>query len=137
MVKYILNNFFLILISFFLGISLIYSSIIIFNDVKYYNEYVEGLIVDTNSESTINPDVSSTIIFKYKIISNRGVFFSKSTQSFKLKDKVFCAVKNCNTVKILRVNDIKINNEYGVEDLMSILVFVFIIFYVILKRKKK
>lgn len=78
MVKYILNNFFLILISFFLGISLIYSSIIIFNDVKYYNEYVEGLIVDTNSESTINPDVSSTIIFKYKIISNRGVFFLKA-----------------------------------------------------------
>jgi len=137
MVKYILNNYFLIFISIFLGMSLIYSGVIIYNDVKYYNEYLDGVIISKSSESTINPDVRATIIFKYKVISNKGVYFSKNSKSFNLNDKVFCAVKNYNTVKILRVNNIETNNKYGFEDLMSILVFIFFIFYIILKIKKK
>ena len=98
---------------------------------------MDGVIISTSSESTINPDVSATIIFKYKIISNKRVYFSKNSKSFNLNDKVFCAVKNYNTVKILRVNNIETNNKYGFEDLMGILVFIFFIFYIILKINKK
>lgn len=121
---------------FFFGSTLIYCSITIFDDVKYYNEYIEGIIIDKNNEITINPDVSATIVFKYKITSDKGIFFSKSTESFNLRDKVFCAVKNYNEVKILSVNNIKIGSRYGLEDLLSILFFMLFIFYVILKNKK-
>lgn len=140
--KFIFNNYGLILVAFFLLTALIYSFTIFYKNVLYFNNYLEGTIVIVTNDITNDPDAGSGnyVFYRYKIKSGNKIYNAKDQNEFKVKDGVFCIQKGNQKLKILSVNNKKINDKYSLEDLFSLtflILFVIFMLYKILVYRRK
>jgi len=127
MEKYIwkvINIIFMTLVSFALGSILIFTLINTKNNIVYYNQYAEGIIISKESRAAGSSDAPSYSELICKIAVGDMIYTStalKSGTNINIKDQVYCKKKSSGLLKILTVNSEKINNEYGLIDFISLL----------------
>lgn len=144
MVKSILNNYYSIIFSIFILVLILYTGAITFNNVKYYNSYINGKVCKIVTEYTDNPDAGSSNYSNFKCtIISEGVYYTsviKSSSSIKINDTVKCIKKSKISVKILRIGGKVVQKEYSTVDYLSLIFFVFflsILIYLIYKKIKE
>lgn len=125
-------------------LSVIFMLILIFkitiNNFRYYNQYIEGVVISSKSRGASSSDGPLYKEFVYKIKTNNDLYTAvDSEKNIKIGDKVFCKKTASKLLKIIKVNSKKINNEYNIIDLISLIIslIVPILIFLFIKNKLK
>jgi len=135
------DNYFLAVIA-ILGIALyVYVFTVTIYNIKYFDNYVEGIIIGRSTETTSDIDGAGYYYFNYKILCQSDTLYSNTDRKYVLEmnDNVYGRKTSKNTIRIICVNGQKIQYKYGLDDYMSVSVIIIsvciLIFY--LKKRKK
>lgn len=126
----------------FIGISIIvivYPIGIIYNDVIYFNKpYLNGKLEGIKIEESNSPESAGYYMYIYSICINGNTYFALTDKKFILEidDQLTCFQTGTRTVKIIYVNGKKIQNKYGAEDYISIIILLSIIVIIVIVINK-
>ena len=141
--KSILNNLYYVFFWIFVLILIFYTSSVTLGNIRYYNSYINGEVYEVITEYTDNPSAgASNYSYFVCTIKADGKYYKsniKALSNIKRGDIVRCIKKSDKYVRILEVNDRSVQNKYGIEDYLSLLILVIlfnIVFYLIYKFKK-
>ena len=138
----IINYLFLTAMIVSLMLLLIFSLKITINNIVFFNQFVEGEIIEVENRDAISSEgpLYSEKVFtiktknaKYKSTAIQG------NHNINLSDSIYGIRKSKNLVRILSVNNNIINNKYSLIDILSIilsLLFVGFIIFIIHKKLK-
>ncbi len=134
----IINKLSICLFTLSVVLLLIFVFIITINNFRYYNQYIEGVVISSKSRGASSSDGPLYREFVYKIDVDNELFTAvDSEKNIKVGDKVFCKKTASKLLKIIKVNSKKINNEYNIIDLISLTISLLVLFLIFLFIKNK
>jgi len=136
----IFDKFFIILMIFILLSFIAYSIITTKNNILYYNNYKIGKITSINSRTSGSSDGPNYYQLICKIDVNGKTYTSGGIESgtnINIGDVVYCKKISSNLLRVLSVNSKKINKEYGIVDIISLIICIILPFIIFRFVKKK
>jgi hypothetical protein len=108
------------------------ASVNVYNNVRLYNSYIEGSVIETAVVDNVSAYRS------YRILSGNDTL-SAEYAGFRVKagDKVKCIKKNGHSVRILEVNGSKVQEKYGFRDWASLITVIVCLPFFIRRYGKK
>lgn len=135
------DNYFILVFIILISSGILYSTLTLYNSLKYWNVVYEGKIDDVNLiySKGASTDETGVYYYKYRIITVDNQSFISSNnikEEFFVGDKVLINQKGKYIAKILKVNDEKKASKMGLKETLSLFFILTLLVILIIKFRK-